>query len=289
MTAAPAITAPIEGRGLVATLGRAGLIQIFLIANTFLMLFPVVIMVFSGFKSNVEIFQSPFAIPDFTNVTNFVRVATETNFPRYLFNSLFVTGISIGLILVLGTMAAYAIGRYEFRGSSFLLLFFIAGLTLPLKLAIIPLFILFRDMGILNTHLSLIAVYVAMGLPSTIFIMTGFLRSLPRELEDAARMDGASEFLIMRRIMLPLCKPALIISAIHNLVPIWNDFFFPLVFIQNDDLKTLPQGLTTFIGEYNTDWGVMFAGLTLAALPITVLYIVLSRQFINGMTSGALK
>ena len=130
MTAAPAITAPIEGRGLVATLGRAGLIQIFLIANTFLMLFPVVIMVFSGFKSNVEIFQSPFAIPDFTNVTNFVRVATETNFPRYLFNSLFVTGISIGLILVLGTMAAYAIGRYEFRGSSFLLLFFIAGLTL---------------------------------------------------------------------------------------------------------------------------------------------------------------
>lgn len=289
MTAAPAMTAPIEGRGLVSTLGRAGLIQIFLIANTFLMLFPVVIMVFSGFKSNVEIFQAPFAIPDFTNVANFVRVATETNFPRYLFNSVFVTGTSIGLILMLGTMAAYAIGRYEFRGSSFLLLFFIAGLTLPLKLAIIPLFILFRDMGILNTHLALIAVYVAMGLPSTVFIMTGFLRSLPRELEDAARMDGASEFLIMRRIMLPLCKPALIISAIHNLVPIWNDFFFPLVFIQNDDLKTLPQGMTTFIGEYSTDWGVMFAGLTLAALPITVLYIILSRQFINGMTSGALK
>jgi raffinose/stachyose/melibiose transport system permease protein len=263
--------------------------QVLLIANSAVMLFPIVIMVFSSFKSNPAIFQSPFSIPDFTNLANYARMATQSNFLRYLLNSCSVTGFSILAILVLGTMASYALGRYEFRGSSFILLFFLAGLMIPLKLAIIPLFILYRDLGFLNTHLALIATYTAMGLPSTIFIMTGFIRTLPRELEDAARMDGASEARIMWSVMLPLCRPAMVIAGIYNLVPIWNDFFFPLVFIQKDDLKTLPQGLTTFIGEFVTDWGVMFAGLTLAAAPITVVYILLSKQFINGMTSGAVK
>src|SRR5690606_2377448 len=173
-----------------------------------------------------------------------------------------------------------AIGRYQFKGSTFILMFFLAGLTLPLKLAIIPLFMLMRDLSILNNQLSLIFVYTAMGLPSTVFILTGFIRSLPNELEDAARMDGASELRIMWSIMLPLARPAMVIAAIHNLVPIWNDFFFPLIFIQEDSLKTLPQGLTAFMGEYTTNWGVLFAGLTLSAAPITLIYIILSRQFI---------
>jgi raffinose/stachyose/melibiose transport system permease protein len=286
------VTAPLRhrnSRSLLATFGRDGLMQIILIANTALMLFPIAIMVMSGFKSNIEIFQSPFSIPDFTNFSNFIAMATQTAFLKYLLNSLIVTGTSIVLLLTLGMMAAYAIARYEFFGSSFVLLFFMAGLMVPLKLAIIPLFILFRDLGILNSHLSLIAIYTAMGLPSTVFIMTGFIRTLPRELEDAARMDGASEFRIMWSVMLPLCRPAMVIAGIYNLVPIWNDFFFPLVFIQNDALKTLPQGMTSFIGEYSTNWGVMFAGLTLAAAPITIVYILLSKQFINGMTAGAVK
>jgi raffinose/stachyose/melibiose transport system permease protein len=112
---------------------------------------------------------------------------------------------------------------------------------------------------------------------------------LPKELEDAARIDGASDARIMWSIMLPLTKPAMVIAAIHNAVPVWNDFFFPLVFIQTDARKTLPQGLTAFMGEYTTNWGVLFAGLTLSALPITIVYILLSRQFIQGMTSGAVK
>ncbi|MHB1101626.1 MAG: carbohydrate ABC transporter permease [Devosia sp.] len=278
-----------DRRGLIGTLGRDGLLQVILVANTFLMLFPIIIMVFSAFKPTMEIFQHPFAPPNFANVSNFVAVWADTNFLRYLGNSFFVTGSAIVLILVLGTMGAYAIARYEFFGSSFVLLFFIAGLTLPLKLAIIPLFILMRDLGILNSPLALICIYTAMGLPSTVFIMTGFLRTLPSELEDAARMDGASELRIMWSVMLPLARPAMVIAAIHNLVPIWNDFFFPLVFIQDDAWKTLPQGLTSFMGEYTTNWGVLFAGLTLSAAPITLIYILLSRQFINGMTQGALK
>ena len=281
--------APADRPGLVSRLGKDGLIHIILIANSFVMLMPVVIMIFSGFKSNPEIFQRPFSIPDFSNLTNFVKMVTQSNFLRYMLNSLIVTGASILAILTLGIMASYALGRYAFRGSNFVLLFFMAGLMIPLKLAIIPLFILYRDLGFLNSHMALIVTYTAMGLPSTIFILTGFIRTLPSELEDAARMDGASEARIMWKIMLPLCRPALVIAGIYNLVPIWNDFFFPLVFIQNESLKTLPQGLTSFIGEYTTDWGVMFAGLTVAAAPITIVYILLSKQFINGMTSGAVK
>jgi raffinose/stachyose/melibiose transport system permease protein len=265
------------------------LIQIVLIANTILMLGPIVIMVFSSFKTNVQIFQAPFAVPDFTNLANLTRIWNETNFVTYFLNSIFVTGVSMFLILTLGTMAAYAIARYKFTGSGFILMFFVAGLTLPLKLAIIPLFILMRDLGILNSHASLIVIYVATGLPTTVFIMTGFIRTLPSELEDAARMDGANEALIMWKIMLPLVRPALVIAGIQNVVPIWNDFFFPLVFIQSDRLKTLPQGLASFMGEYNTDWGVMFSGLTLSVLPIVIIYILLSKQFISGMTAGAVK
>jgi raffinose/stachyose/melibiose transport system permease protein len=278
-----------ERRGMLGALGRDGLLQIILVANTLLMLAPIVIMVFSAFKTTPQIFQSPFSIPDFTQIGNFARIWSETNFLRYLLNSFFVTGTSMLLILTLGTMAAYAIGRYQFSGASFILMFFLAGLTLPLKLAIIPLFMLMRDLSILNNQLSLIFVYTAMGLPTTVFIMTGFIRTLPSELEDAARMDGASEARIMWSIMLPLVRPAMVIAGIQNVVPIWNDFFFPLVFIQNDSLKTLPQGLTTFMGEYTTDWGVLFAGLTLSAAPIILIYIVLSKQFIAGMTSGAVK
>lgn len=278
-----------DRKGLLGALGRDGLLQIILIANTIIMLAPIVIMIFSAFKTTPQIFQSPFGIPDFTQVGNFVKIWTQTNFLRYLLNSFIVTGASMTLILTLGTMAAYAIGRYQFTGSGFILMFFLAGLTLPLKLAIIPLFMLMRDLSILNNQLSLIFVYTAMGLPTTVFIMTGFIRTLPNELEDAARMDGASEARIMWSIMLPLVRPAMVIAGIQNVVPIWNDFFFPLVFIQNDDLKTLPQGLTTFMGEYTTDWGVLFSGLTLSAAPIIIIYIVLSRQFIAGMTSGAVK
>lgn len=278
-----------DRRGILATLGRDGLIQIILILNTVVMLGPIVIMVFAAFKTNNQIFQSPFSIPDFTNLTSILKIWNETNFLRYLFNSVVVTVSSMAIILTLGTMAAYAIGRYNFRGSGFLLMFFLAGLTLPLKLAIIPLFILMRDLGILNTQFSLIVIYVAMGLPTTVFIMTGFIRTLPNELEDAARMDGASEPRIMWSIMLPLVRPAMVISGIQNVVPIWNDFFFPLIFIQKDSLKTLPQGLTTFMGEYTTDWGVLFSGLMLSSAPVILVYIILSRQFINGMTAGAIK
>jgi raffinose/stachyose/melibiose transport system permease protein len=268
---------------------KDGGIQALLLFNALIMLYPLFVMVMSSFKSNAEIFTSPIALPQAIGFTNLVKVWTETNFPLYLFNSLLVTVSSVLLILVFSTMAAYAIARYQFRWSGIVLMFFLSGMTVPLKLAIIPLFIQLNSLGLLDTYLGLILVYTAMGIPSAVFIMTGFLRALPRELEESARIDGASELLILWQVMLPLTRPALVIVAIQNAVPIWNDFFFPLILISSDNLKTLPQGLTVFMGEFVTDWGVLFTGLTLAALPVTLLYILLSRQFIAGLTQGALK
>jgi len=264
-------------------------IQALLALNAVVMLYPLLVMVLSAFKTNAELFASPFALPESFSLTNAARVWGETNFVRYLGNSLVVTASSVLCILVVGTMAAYALARYPFRLSAVVFLFFLSGLMVPLKLAVIPLFIQLDTLGLIDTRAGLVLIYVAMGLPSAIFILTGFLRSLPGELEEAARMEGASELRIMLQIMLPLARPALVIAAIQNAVPIWNDFFFPLVFITSEKLKTLPQGLTVFMGEYNTDWGVLFAGLTLSALPIIVVYIMLSKHFISGMTQGAVK
>ncbi|TIR21451.1 MAG: carbohydrate ABC transporter permease [Mesorhizobium sp.] len=268
---------------------RNGAIQLLLAGNAVIMIYPLFVMVASSFKTNAEIFSSPLSLPTHFSSANLEKVWTETNFVRYLANSVGITAASVALILLFSTLASYAIARYRFRLSSLVLMFFLSGMTVPLKLAIIPLFIQLDTLGLVDSYLGLVLVYVAMGIPSAVFIMTGFLRTLPRELEESARMDGASELRIMWSIMLPLARPALVIVAIQNAVPIWNDFFFPLVLITSDNLKTLPQGLTVFVGEFTTDWGVLFTGLTLAALPITLLYIVLSKQFISGITQGAVK
>ncbi len=266
---------------------RKWLVQAFLLGNAVAMLAPLLLMLVSAFKTNAELFASPFAWPEQWSFDNLRQVWQQTDFARYLLNSVVVTGASVAVILVCGTLAAYALARYRFRGAGMLLALFVAGLVVPLKLAVIPLFVELDRLGLLDSRTGLVMVYAAMGLPSAVFILTGFLRALPGELEQAARIDGASELRIMLTVMLPLARPALAIAAIQNAVPIWNDFFFPLVFITSDQRKTLPQGLTVFMGEYNTDWGVLFTGLALASAPIVLLYLALSRQFIAGLTEGA--
>jgi len=265
------------------------LMHTFLGVNALIMLYPILVMVISGFKTNYEIYNRPFSLPNSFNLDNFIVIWTETDVPAYFLNSVIVTTLSVVFLLVMGTMAAYALARYNFKGNLMLYLFFLSGLMLPLRLAIIPLFIQLKALGLIDTLFGLIAIYTAMGLPSTVFILTGFLKTLPSELEDSARIDGASEARILVQIMLPLIMPALVIAGIYNAVPIWNDFFFPLIFIHDPQWKTLAQGLTMFFGEYSINYGVLYAGLTLAALPIVVIFIIQSKQFIAGMTAGAIK
>jgi len=263
--------------------------QAVLLLNAVLVLAPMVIMGLSAFKSTREIFQNPFGLPGVWRWENFARVWVEARFALYFRNSVLVTIASIAIVLVLGAMAGYALGRFRFGGNDLVYLYFLSGLMLPIRLGIIPLFILMRNLHLLDTLWALILTYAASGLPSAVFILTGFFRTLPSDLDSAARIDGAGEWLIFQRIMVPLVRPALVIVAVYNLIPIWNDFFFPLVFIQTNRLKTLPLGMTTFFGQYSTDWGALFAGLTLAALPVVTLYALLSRQFIRGLTAGAVK
>lgn len=269
------------------------LVQSVLAANALLVLLPLGYMGVSSLKTTREIFQHPFALPAVVRWENYAQVWGAAHFGVYFRNSVMVTLASMLVILVAGTLAAYPLGRYRFRWNDLILIYFLSGIMVPIRLAIIPLFIMMRDMmrdlHLLDTWWSLVLVYSASGLPSAIFILTGFFRTLPQDLDSAARIDGAGELGILLRVLLPLVRPGLAIVTVYNIIPIWNDFFFPLVFIHRDDLKTLPLGLTVFFGEFQTNWALVFAGLTLAAAPVVALYVVMSRQFMRGLTAGALK
>lgn len=268
---------------------RTGAIYAILIGYSFVVIYPVFLMVLSSFKTSREIFRSPFALPDAWSLANYVEAWTRGNFSTYFGNSVLVSAASLVLVLLLGSLAAYPLGRYAFRGRTWLTMYFLSGLMLPIKLGILPLFFLMRSLGLYDTPLALIAVYAASGLPFTIFVLANFFETLPRELEEAARLDGASEFRIFWQVMLPLVRPALATVAIFNFIPWWNDFFFPLIFIRSDRFKTLPLGLFSFFGEHQNDWALLFAGLTITALPVLIVYLFASRQIIKGLTSGALK
>ena len=263
--------------------------EMIMIAYAIMIILPLINMFVSSLKNTREIFISPYSLPQTLKIENYINVWGTGKFGRYFLNSVIVTGISIGLTLLFGSMAAFGIARYRYKLSVVIYLLFLSGIMLPLKAAIIPLFLLLKRLGLLNTLLSLIFVYTAMSLPSAVFILSGFMRGLPWDLDDAARIDGCNDLQIYWRIILPLTRQALVIVTIYNAIPIWNDFFFPLVFIQNDNLKTLPLGMTVFFGQYQTDWGLLFSALSIAILPMTILYILLSKQFVQGLTAGAIK
>ncbi len=270
-------------------LSKTVLTQLILIAYGFTVVYPIFLMIISSFKTTREIFRDPFALPESWSFANYVEAWGAGNFSSYFFNSVFVTSVALVIVLVLGSLAAYPLGRYAFRGRSWLMLYFLAGLMLPVRLGILPLFFLMRTLGLLDTPWSLILIYSASGLPFTIFVLANFFETIPKELEEAARLDGASEFRIYAQVMMPLVRPALATVAIFNFIPWWNDFFFPLIFIRSEEYKTLPLGLFSFFGEHQNDWALLFAGLTITALPLLVLYLIASKQIIKGLTSGALR
>lgn len=252
-------------------------------------LYPVVLMFLTAFKTTPEIFRNPFGLPQDWNVAGFHAVWDRANFGLYLRNSLLITGASALLLLVTAAPAAYALARYSFRLRGLLFLFFLAGIMIPIRLGILPLYILMRDLGLLDTPFSLILTYTASGMPMSVFLLSVFFRNLPRELEDAARIDGSGEQGIFWRIMLPLVRPGLATVVIVNVVPWWNDFFFPLLFLPSETWRTIPLGMQIFFGQHLIDWSLVFSGMLLASLPLLIIYLLMSRQFIAGLTAGAVK
>jgi raffinose/stachyose/melibiose transport system permease protein len=247
-------------------------------------------MVASSLKTTGEIFANPLSlVPESIRLANYVEAWNQANFGTYFRNSIFVCVVSVVLILFFGSMAAYVLARFSFPGNRAIYLLFLAGFMIPVRLAIVPLFIMMRDLQLLDTLWSLILVYIAAGMPFTIFLMVNFFRHIPRDLEDAAVLDGAGPFQVYYQIMLPLVRPALATVGLFHFLNVWNDFFFPLIFIRSENLRTVPLGVSTFFGEYTNDWALMFAALSISILPVIVVYLLASRQFITGLTAGAIK
>ncbi|WP_157128146.1 carbohydrate ABC transporter permease [Brevibacillus parabrevis] len=254
-----------------------------------LSLYPIVLMILSSLKTNVEIFSSPLSLPNSFSLDTYKKLWEAVPFADFLLNSVFVSGMSVLLITVFSAMAAFYLSRFSYKWTGALYFFFIIGLMIPIKLGIVPLFLLMKNIGLLNSLWSLILIYTASGIPISVFILTGFFRTLPVELEEAARIDGCNHLQVFWRVLLPLIRPALATVVIINFIHAWNDFFFPLIFIQEEALKTIPVGMMVLFGEYETDWSLLFAGLTLSALPMIVVFLLASKQFMEGLTAGAVK
>ena len=247
---------------------------------------PLLFMLLNSFRPSADIFNDPLGMPTELYLGNYVEAWREAQFATYFTNSVGVVVSGVVLCTVVSAMAAYPLARYDFRGNGVLTAYFIAGLTLPIELAVVPIFYLLGSFGMVDSRLGLVLVYAATGIPFSVFILAAFFRGLPRDLEEAARLDGAGEFRIFAQVMLPLVKPAIATVAIFQFVQLWNDFFFPLVLLRSTEKYTLPVGLTNFFGEYQTDWGAVFAGLVITTAPLVVLFLFLTRHIVSGLVGG---
>lgn len=252
------------------------------------MAFPLGWMLYSSLKTNREIFAAPFGLPQTWQWSNLIEAWRVGELGRLYLNSLLVTGVSVALIVGLASLAAYAFARLEFRGRDTLFYVFLIGLLLPPQTVVIPLFVLLRDLGVINTYLALVLPYTSWPLALTIYLLRSFYLTLPGELEDAAKIDGAGLFQTFRHVMLPLIRPALVTMVILNAVNLWNELLFALLFIHDDSLRTLPAGILKFYGYHSIDYRLVFSALSIATVPILILYFVFQRQVIEGLTLGSL-
>lgn len=258
---------------------------------TLLALFPIALILINSVKTRAAIFENPLALPTMESLTwiGFQKVLSATNFGLYFGNSLAVTLMSLLLILLFGAMAAWALSEYDFRGRAFWGALIAIGIMVPIRLGTVAILQLVASLDLVNTRTALVLVYTAQGLPLAVMILSEFIRQVPGELKDAARCDGVGEFTLFFQVILPLIRPAIATVAVFTMIPAWNDLWFPLILAPGDDTKTVTLGVQQFIGQYVTDWNSVLAALSLAVLPILVLYALFSRQLIRGLTSGAVK
>jgi len=265
------------------------LLYVILIIYSMSIFYPIFLMIITSLKENREIFTRPYSLPQSFNLDSYIHLFKISNYLIYFRNSIIITLTSLLIILALSSLISYVLAKYRFIGSRFLYLYFIAGLIIPIKLGTIGIIRIMLGLHVFDTLAALIIVYVAMGIPFGVFILTDFIRLIPEELSNSARIDGCSEPKIFFRIILPLIRPALAAVAIINFIPIWNDFWFPLLLVRTDNVKTIPLATALLYGQYETNFGLIFSVLVAASLPVIIFYLIMSRQFIKGLSSGALK
>lgn len=273
------------------SLPRSAAAHAILIAYTVIALFPVFVILINSFKTRKAIFGSPLTppTPETFDLVGYRMVLTQGDFFLYFQNSFIVTVASLFFVLLFGAMAAFALSEYRFRGNRLMGLYLALGIMIPIRLGTVAILQMMVASGLVNTLTALILVYTAQGLPLAIFILTEFMSGVSDDLKNAGRIDGLSEYRIFFRLVLPLVRPAMATVAVFTMIPIWNDLWFPLILAPSEATKTVTLGAQMFIGQYVTNWNAVLAALSLAILPVLVLYLIFSRQLIRGITSGAVK
>lgn len=260
-----------------------------LLLVSFLYIYPVLIVLLNSFKTSSEIRTSGLGLPENIYLGNYLTAWEKGNFGRALLNSIVVTGLSLLMIYILNILTAYPFARMRFRGKKLWYLIFLSGIMFPIQMAIIPLFRIITKLNLVNNPLGLVLVYTAFSLPMGIMIISNFIKAMPVELEEAAHMDGCGIIRMIFQIILPVVKPAVTTVLIINAINIWNDLLLPIIVLTTKDSKTMPAGLMYFSGQYSTQWEYVTAAVILISLPMVIFYLIMQKDIVNGLASGAVK
>lgn len=265
-------------------------VQLILLVYAAIVVFPIGIAVLNSLKPNLgEVYKAPFGLPSTWTWQNYAEAWFGANFSAYFMNSAIIALSCVVIVTLCASTTAFAIVRMPFRGSTFLFGCFMLGVVIPIRLAMAPLFVVVKSLGLLDSLLGVILVQSASMMPVAVFILTAFLRGVPAELEDAAKMDGALPVEIYWRVVLPLIRPALATVALLTFVQSWNEYFLPLIFLQSESKYPITLGMTQFRLQFDVQWHLMFAGILIMLVPTIIAFLLASRQFIQGLTQGGLK
>lgn len=262
---------------------------VFLSAFSLLMIYPLYWLITSSFKTNEEFFTQPYAFPTSFTFENFQRAWDVANLGQAMVNSAIVTVTATILTVFLGALTAYVLSRFTFKLKGFLVVFFLLGMLIPVHSTLVPLFTMMNEIGLLDSYWALILPYTAFELPIAIFLTVAYMSSIPKELEEAAVIDGSGYWGIFFKIMLPLSVPALSTVSILAFLRFWNEFVFALVFINDSALKTLPLSLAIFSDGFSTDYALTMAAMTIAVIPTIIMYLLFQEQIMKGMIAGSVK
>jgi N-acetylglucosamine transport system permease protein len=262
-----------------------------LVVWSLIVILPLLWTLMTSFKTTKEIFASPFSLPANWNFNNYVSAWTQEGIGNYFLNTVIVVGFALVIVMVLGAMCAYVLARYKFFGSRAIYYLMLAGLTFPVFLAIVPLFFVLRNIGLLNTLPGLILTYVAFALPFTVFFLYSFFKGLPDEIAEAAAIDGAGEWRTFFQVMLPMAKPGMASVAIFNFLGLWNQFLLPVALNTNKSNYVLSQGMASFASSagYAVDFGALFAAVVITIVPVLVAYVIFQRQLQGSVSQGTMK
>ena len=260
-----------------------------LIGFTILCIYPLVWLFLASFKTNAELYTNTWGLPEQWSMTNYVNAVVKGGVFRYFGNSVIIAVSAVLVTVILATMASYAIARMHWKLANLTHSIFLLGMMIPIYALVIPLFSIFKGMGLLDTHLAVIIPQIAVGFPMAIFIICGFMRSIPTELEEAAIIDGCTVFQCFFKIILPIAKSSVVTVAVVQFINVWNDLLLPRIFLTDSSKMTLPVGLTNFHAMYSTDYVGMIAAVIITIIPSVVVYILLHKQIMEGMVAGAVK